>query len=262
MTNPMWQVTEGTGPLVALAVHDGHAVRPEVAAHLLLDGETRLREEDPYTGQWTSVAPTRIVVSRSRFEVDLNRPRERAVYREPGDAWGLDLWRGRLPDEVVERSLTQYDEFYATLRGVLERAVSRSGNFVVYDLHSYNHKREGTSAPPADSEANPQVNVGTGSMDRERWAPVVDRFMDELRAWPFPGGKLDVRENVKFRGGHVSRWVHEMFPDTGCALAIEFKKFFMDEWTGEPYRDRIDAIGRALAGTASGVLEELSRGGR
>ena len=31
---------------------------------------------------------------RSRFEVDLNRPREEAVYRVPEDCWGLDVWRG------------------------------------------------------------------------------------------------------------------------------------------------------------------------
>jgi len=259
MKKPIWQVAEGDGPLVAVAIHDGHSVRPEVADLLVLDDDARLREEDPYTGRWTSLAPTRIVVSRSRFEVDLSRPRERAVYREPSDAWGLDLWRSPLPDDDVERSLAQHDEFYATLRDVIERVILRAGGFVVYDLHSYNHRREGSGAPPADPEANPQVNLGTGSMDRNRWAPVVDRFVDELRDQPFPGGSLDVRENVKFRGGYLSRWVHETFPDTGCALTIEFKKFFMDEWTGQPNQETIDAIGRALAATASGVADELLR---
>ncbi len=72
--------------------------------------------------------------------------------------------------------------------------------------------------PPADEAENPQVNVGTGTMDRARWAPVVDRFIADLRAYDFPGGRLDVRENVKFRGGHFSRWVHETFPaDRVCA---------------------------------------------
>ena len=259
MNTPMWQVIEGDGPLVAVAVHDGHSVRREVADLLALDDESRLREEDPYTGSWTSFAPTRIVVGRSRFEVDLNRPRHRAVYREPNDAWGLEVWRSRLPEDVVERSLAEYDEFYATLRAVLERVAKRAGSFVVYDLHSYNHRRGGPRTAPADLRDNPQVNLGTGDMDRNRWAPVVDRFLDEIRGHPFPGGSLDARENVKFRGGHLSRWVHETFPDTGCALAIEFKKFFMDEWTGLPYRKTIVAIGSALAATAAGVTEELTR---
>ncbi|MDH3456219.1 MAG: N-formylglutamate amidohydrolase [Gemmatimonadota bacterium] len=259
MQDTLWQVTEGDGPLVALAIHDGHSVRSEVAARLALDDDARLREEDPYTARWTALAPTRIVVSRSRFEVDLNRPRDRAVYREPSDAWGLDLWRSPLPDDLVERSLAQYDEFYATIHDVLERVIRRAGQFVVYDLHSYNHRRDGPDAAPADPDANPQVNLGTGSMDRQRWAPVVDRFVEGLRAWPFPGGGLDVRENVKFRGGHLSRWIHETFPGAGCALAIEFKKFFMDEWTGQPNEEAIDAIGRALTATTTGVLDELPR---
>jgi hypothetical protein len=42
-------------------------------------------------------------------------------------------------------------------------------------------------------------------------------------------------------------------------LSIEFKKFFMDEWTGDLDEVQHDAIGRALAGTVPGVLEELQR---
>jgi N-formylglutamate deformylase len=259
MKKPIWQLTEGNGPLVAVAIHDGHQVRPEVAGLMKLADDSRLREEDPYTGGWTSIAPTRIVVPRSRFEVDLNRPRGRAVYKQPSDAWGLDLWRSPPPDDVFERSLTQYDDFYATLRAVLERVIERSGCFVVYDLHSYNHRREGPAGPPADAETNPQVNLGTGSMDRDLWGPVVDRFLSELRGFAFPGGGLDVRENVKFRGGQLSRWVHETFPENGCVLAVEFKKFFMDEWTGLPNEETVETIGRALAATTVGVEEELTR---
>ena len=32
----------------------------------------------------------------------------------------------------------------------------------------------------------------------------------------------------------LARFVHARYPDTGCAIALEFKKFYMDEWTGEP----------------------------
>jgi hypothetical protein len=42
-----------------------------------------------------------MITHRSRFEVDLNRPRREAVYRIPEDAWGLDIWRDEvLPDDV------------------------------------------------------------------------------------------------------------------------------------------------------------------
>jgi N-formylglutamate deformylase len=67
---------------------------------------------------------------------------------------------------------------------------------------------------------------------------------------------------VRFRGGRLSRWIHETFPETGCALAIEFKKFFMDEWTGEVDRTLHGAILEALRSTTPGVLEELAKAGR
>lgn len=203
--------------------------------------------------------PTRIAGTRSRFEVDLNRPRESAVYRTPEDAWGLQVWKKDIPDDTVARSLAEYDAFYAMARELLSTVEKQCGKFFVFDLHTYNHRRGGPEAPPADDAANPQINVGTGTMDRARWAPVVDRFIDDLRAYDFPLGQLDVRENVKFRGGHFSRWVHETFPQTGCSLAIEFKKFFMDEWTGKGDAVLVRAIKDALHSTVPGVIEELNR---
>jgi hypothetical protein len=49
--------------------------------------------------------------------------------------------------------------------------------------------------------------------------------------------------------------VHERFPRTGCAIAIEFKKVFMDEWSGEPFPDMLKQLRSALAATFP-VLEE------
>ncbi len=196
MGETIWQTEFGDGPLVACAIHDGHDVRPEVAACLRLDDSERRYEEDPYTGAWTSIAPTRIVACRSRFELDLNRPRAKAVYRVPADAWGLEIWRCPPADSLVERSLRMYDDFYAHLRLLLERLVVRHGQVVVFDLHSYNHIREGGAA--ADPQQNPEVNLGTRSMPRERWAAVVERWLAEMRSFDYIGRGLDIRENVKF----------------------------------------------------------------
>jgi N-formylglutamate amidohydrolase len=254
------RATVAEGPLVATAVHDGHAVRPQVAELLALDEAQRLREEDPFTGEWTSMAPTRVVGLRSRFEVDFNRPRDRAVYLTPEQAWGLTVWRWTPPDDLVRQSLAEYDAFYAGMGRLLDEKARSHGKFVVFDLHTYNHRRDGPDAPPADPRENPEINLGTGTMPRQRWAPLVDRFMADLRAGdPQERRPLDVRENVRFRGGYFSQWVHETYPDTGCALAIEVKKFFMDEWTGSPDRRLIASIARALSATVPGVLDELSR---
>ena len=254
------QVTIGEGPLVATAIHDGHVVRPEVAELLALDDAQRLREEDPFTAEWTTLAPTRVVGLRSRFEVDLNRPRDGALYLTPEQAWGLTVWRRTLPANVVAHSLAEYDAFYSLLRRLLDEKVHRHGRFVVFDIHSYNHRRDGPDAPPADPLANPEINVGTGTMPRWRWARLVDRFLNDLRSGDRAGARpLDVRENVRFRGGYLAKWVHGAYPNSGCAIAIEVKKFFMDEWTGRPDRDAIASIGHALSAAVPGLLEELAR---
>lgn len=258
MTDKIWSEVLGTGPIVALALHAGHDARAEVRDLFDLDEDERLREEDPFTDRWTSVVPTRIVALRSRFEVDLNRPRERAVYLTPVDAWGLEVWRQPPDSGLLVRSLAQYDLFYANLHRVLESVERRHGRFVVLDLHSYNHRREGPDGPAASTMLNPQVNVGTGTMHRARWAHVVERFMDDLRGFPYPGGALDVRENVRFRGGNLAAWVHANFPETGCVLSVEVKKFFMDEWSGRLDGSHVESVRDALASTIPGLETSLA----
>jgi N-formylglutamate deformylase len=254
---PAWSVVEDGSPVVACAVHAGKNLRPEVQALMALGRRDRLYEEDPYTGDLTEVAGTRLVVHRSRFELDLNRARHLAVYRKSREAWGLRVWRTEPPAPMCQRSLALYDRFYRDLTAILTRAGADGRPFVFYDFHSYNHRRGGPDAPPADPARNPEINVGTGSLDRRRWGPLVDRFMGELRSVDFLGRHLDVRENVRFRGGHLSRWVHSTFPGQGCALAVEVKKFFMDEHSGELNASVWAAVREALGIATAGLLEEL-----
>ena len=258
MTHDGFRITVGPGPIVAAAVHDGHDVHPETLPHMALPDAGRLREEDPFTGKLTDVAPTRVVGERSRFEVDLNRPPEGALYRTPDDAWGLTVWHGAVPDAVAERSTRLYDRFYAAVGDVLDEKVRAHGSVVVLDLHSYNHMRDGADGAPADPEKNPEVNVGTGPVDRERWGALIDRFMADLRQGAADAGLpgLDVRENVKFKGGHFSRWISARYGSDACVIAVEFKKTFMDEWTGAPDRAHLGRLHRALAATVSGLEAE------
>ena len=103
---------EGDRPLLAAAIHNGHELRDEVAGNMALDEKSRLREEDPYTGTLTTIAQNQLIVYRSRFEVDLNRPREEAVYLTPEDAWDLDVRKEPPTEGLIKRSLREYDSFY------------------------------------------------------------------------------------------------------------------------------------------------------
>lgn len=249
----------GEGPIVVTAIHDGHQLRPEVARIMALSEDERLREEDPFTGGWTSIGDTQIIGLRSRFEVDLNRPREKAVYINPEDAWGLDVWKSRPSDIIVKQSLSDYDAFYREAFNVFSELEKHYGHFVVFDLHSYNHHRLGPDKPYDSPELNPEVNLGTGTINMEKWGPLVNRFMNDLKTYNYNSGKLDVRENIKFRGGQFSRWIHENFPQAGCSISVEFKKFFMKEWTGKPDPKQLYLIKQALESTIPGVLEELKQ---
>ena len=72
----IWESRQGDSPLVAVAIHHGHAFRPGVANLLALSEADRLREEDPFTGLWTDVADTRFIGLHSRFEFGVPRRRQ------------------------------------------------------------------------------------------------------------------------------------------------------------------------------------------
>src|SRR5215208_5367810 len=114
-----WSLGASALPLVTTAIHAGHDLRPEIAAKTALDGVTRRREEDPCTDRITRAGGWPVVVHRSRFEVDLNRPRHRCVYEDADASWGLEVWREPLTEEQIERSRRLHDAFYGQLQGIL-----------------------------------------------------------------------------------------------------------------------------------------------
>jgi len=248
-------VERGPGPLIASALHAGHALRAELAPLCAVPEADRLREEDPHTARLAAFAPNRLVALCSRFEVDLNRPRGRAVYRAPADAWGLEVWRQAPPGELVERSLGLWDRFYQAAEALVAEVIAREGGALVLDIHAYCHRRGGPTAPPAASAQNPEVDLNTGPLDRPRWAHVVEALRTDLA-----GAGLDVRENVRFRGGHFVTWLNRRFAPRCCAVAIEFKKTFVDEWSGALDPARLARLADALSAAAVAAAREFQHG--
>jgi N-formylglutamate amidohydrolase len=241
--------------VIATAIHAGHELRPDVAQHIALADDVRLREEDPATERIADFGATLVSVHASRFQVDLNRERHAAVYRTPGDAWELDVWRGAPLPSTVAASLAEYDAFFDAMHALITDTVVREGHCIVLDVHSYNHRRSGSDVPPAPTAENPEVNLGTGSLD-DMWSPVARSFSAAMIEAGY-----DVRSNVKFRGGAFPRWVNGSFPRRACAIAIEFKKTYVDEWTGEVDEAAVARARTALrgaAGRASRALGEFA----
>ena len=253
-----WTVQRGGGPIVATAIHDGHELRLEVAAAMNLGDAERLREEDPFTGQAIVDVPTHIIAHRSRFEFDLNRGPTEAVYETLEQSWGLEVWREPPAAGLIDRSLAIHAAYYRMLAHLLDDVASRHGRFVLIDVHSYNQRRDGPAAEPTPQEEAPDINIGTFSLPRAEWAFLLDPLMEAMAAFDFNGRRLDVRENVAFQGrGEQTRFVHERYPGRGCAIALEFKKFFMNEWSGEPDPAELDAMRRFIAFTANAARSLL-----
>lgn len=255
-----WDITVADGPVVATAIHDGHTIRPSLRPLLALGDDERLREEDPLTGLLTEVGDVRIRVPTSRFEVDLNRPREGAVYARPEDCWGLEVWSSALPGREIERSLQRWDRFYAMVAELLDRLLDRWDAILLIDLHSYNHRRDGADGEPAPQHGNPDIELGLTTADPARWRSVTARFSEALRATPIRGRTPDVRANVRFpTGGHFPEWIYARWGSRVCTISPEYKKIFMDEWTGAADIAALRDLQRGLRTAVDAVRPEFRR---
>ena len=95
--------------------------------------------------------------------------------------------------------------------------------------------------------------IGARKIDDGEGDAVNDR-----RTFDFLDRHLDVRENVKLVGRQFAQWTHDNYPQSACLLAIEFKKFYMNEWSGLGDPVQIQAIRQALASTIPGIKKSLA----
>lgn len=225
-------------PLVTTAIHAGHELSDQIAQNCSLSSKLRLMEEDPFTDQMAVLFPNHITVQSSRFLVDLNRIREKSVYLKPEDCWGLPINRDFLDAHLLGKLYGEYDEFYKLIDVffdklfALRKANKLSGPIYVLDLHSYNHRRNGPNAKADPQAQNPDIIIGRNNLNHIHYDK-VDKLRYLLDGKPLGDMKIDCRCDVKFPGGHFSRHLNSRYPDQVICIAIELKKIFMDEHSGE-----------------------------
>lgn len=258
MNHTAYTFVEGTSPLIATAIHDGHHTRDSLQEIFNLNDSERLREEDPFTAKWLNFTDNRIIVHHSRFEADINRPRAKAVYVNPEDVWGLKVWKEAPTKEMLSASISVYDGFYERAKEYFDSLFRLHDKLVVFDIHSYNHRREAENKQ-ADVDKNPEVNLGTQNMNRQKWQPTVNALLESFQSFDYDGRHLDVRENVKFKGGYFGQWLYQQYGDKIAPISIEFKKFFMDEWTGKPFEKDISLISKLMESSKLPVMGELKK---
>ncbi|MFH1728786.1 MAG: N-formylglutamate amidohydrolase [Pseudomonadota bacterium] len=243
---------------IATAIHSGHHIRRELWPYLQISEEDRLREEDPFTNLFTDLCLNRVLVNTSRFEVDLNRPLENCVYKTSHDSWGLDVWKKSMPQKLLKLSYDKHIYFYDKLANFLKKKIKEHGKVIILDIHSYNYRRNHESYEYLQGEKYPDINIGTASMNRNNWSHLLDPFISTLKNESFFERNLVVAENKIFMGGYMSQWIHKNFPNNCCSISIEFKKIFMDEWTGEMFDNKLNRLKEILKVAILSIKTQVS----
>ena len=231
MVQSRYHFEDTLNPVLALAIHNGHDLPEALLPYSGVDEDIRFREEDPYTDSFAALFPNHIVVETSRFAVDLNRPIQRAIYQKPEDAWGLTVRSKPMNEDILQALQQGYQQWYDVLKYEVDRMLSFHPFIVVLDLHSFNHRRGGAQAEPDPQIENPDIILGRNNMPEEYY-PYIEQLRLKLDGLDLLEHKLDVRCDVKFPGGQLSRWLHQNYPGQLICIAVEFKKIFMDEWSG------------------------------
>ncbi len=212
-------------PAICTALHNGHRFRSSLESYCALNEEERLYEEDPFTAELIDAMPITLIGRDSRYEYDLNRPVSTCIYKK---AWGKKVWVRPLSSAQRKLSVSKHKAFYTVLDELVAHLEERFGACVVFDLHSYNHRR-------LDGDP-PTFNLGTEQVDLDRWGPIVERFKHGLGNMALTNTLVRAAYNEVFYGrGYLIAHVNSRFENT-LVLPCEVKKVFMDELTGEPYR--------------------------
>lgn len=223
-------------PYLCGAVHDGHQFRKELWGNCLHTEYDRWFEEDPCTKEFVKTHPIVIAGRDSRFEYDLNRDPENAIYE---DAWGKKLWKDPLAEEAKAKSLKKHETFYTVVHALLQKLNEKFNAVVVYDIHSYNWRRW-------DREV-PVINLGTSNIDN-------DLFGNEVEKWRLSLSELKLPRNIEstskindtFQGnGYFLKYITENF-EKNLVLATEFKKIYCDERDGTIFPEVVSAIEKQL----------------
>lgn len=236
-------------PYVCGAVHDGHQFRHSLWDNCLHTEYERWYEEDPCTKQMVQSFPIIIAGCDSRFEYDLNREPEGAVYE---DAWGKRLWRHPLPDSEKQLSLEKHNTFYKVVRALIDKLETDFKNVLVFDMHSYNWKRW-------DREV-PVWNLGTSNVDNDRYGTLIESWQTKLGAMQLPNGIQSTSKiNDTFQGnGYFLKYITQNFKDT-LVLATEISKIYCDEHSGVIYPEVVKSVENQLKDLIPLQVEEFQK---
>jgi uncharacterized protein (TIGR02421 family) len=216
-------------PYICTAIHNGSNIRAELSNKIALDDYERWYEEDPHTADFIASLPITIVGNDSRYEYELNR--KEPVYVE---AWGKQVWKKPLSKRELKISTQKHENYYKVTHALIEKLEDMFGASLVYDVHSYNHKRWGRDVPV--------FNIGVEKIDNKKYAKYINHWKEELEHIELKGISVQAEFNDVFYGrGYNVEYITKNFNNT-LVLATEISKIYCDEKTGEIYPQVIKNI--------------------
>ena len=219
-------------PYVCGAVHDGNHFRKSLWENCLHTDYERWYEEDPCTKEMVQSHPVVIAGLDSRFEYDLNRGPDGAIYE---DAWGKKLWKEPLSVEEREHSLEKHTAFYKVTHALIQKIEGKYGRAIVFDMHSYNWKRWEREVPV--------WNLGTSQIDNGRFGEIVESWRERLSFMNMPNGieSTSAINNTFYGKGYFLKYITQNFENT-LVLATEIAKVYCDETSGVIFPEVVRSI--------------------
>jgi len=218
------------------AIHDGHQFRKELWENCLHTEYERWYEEDPCTKDMVKTHPIILAGCDSRFEYDLNRTPVEAVFET---AWGKQLWKHALPEEMKAKSLQKHTHFYQVVEALISKLQDKFGVCVVYDMHSYNWRRWDRKVPT--------WNLGTSNIDNNRFGKDIERWRQSLSDIKFPN-EIESTSKINdtfFGNGYFLKFITENFKNT-LVLATEIAKVYCHEYDQIIYPEVVKAVEEEL----------------
>lgn len=221
---------------VCAAIHDGHQFRKELWDNCLHSEYDRWYEEDPATKTMIHSHPIVIAGCDSRFEYDLNRPPQEAIFET---AWGKQLWKTPLTENQKQKSLNKHANFYKVVYALMTKLEDKFGVCIVYDMHSYNWKRWEREVPT--------WNIGIKNVDNQRFGDCIEQWQKTLSEIQLPNGlKNSTKINDVFQGnGYFLKFITQNFQNT-LVLATEISKIYCDEYLQLIYPEVVVAVEKEL----------------
>lgn len=240
---------EHYAPYICAAVHDGHQFRKSLWPNCLHTDYERWYEEDPCTKEMVGSHPIVIAGRDSRFEYDLNRDPDNAIYE---DAWGKKLWEEPLSENEQKQSLEKHTTFYKVVHALVQQVEQKYGRAIVFDMHSYNWQRW-------DREV-PTWNLGTSNIDNERFFTLASSWSQKLGEMTLPNNIPSTSKiNDTFQGnGYFLKYITENFKNT-LVLATEIAKIYCDETNGIHFPEVVSSVEQQLKELIPLHVDEFTR---